>query len=438
MAAIPPFAATVEALLASRLEQRILPGLDRIQRALAELGHPEAAFPSALIVGTNGKGSTAALLASVLTAHGVRVGLYTSPHLVRVEERIRVGGKEIAPERLRSLVRELARFPELSYFETLTAAAMLEFAESGVNLAVLEAGLGGRWDATNAKVPAVSMLTNVGTDHQAWLGSTRAAIAAEKAAALRGREAIVGAWDDEVGAVIRSGADPHTPISLATQWAEVKVVSGQWSVVRPPTRPPKDGEEQDRPSQLVQFGVGEVSGSAALPLLGEHQKANLTLALAGAAALARHGVVGPLRADAVQRGIEAVRWAGRLQRLVWRDRELILDGAHNREATAALAAALPGLGLAARPHLLFSCLDDKPLEAMAALLAPHVERVTVAPIASPRATPLAVLAAAFPGCTTAAGVAAALETLPGDRPTLVTGSLRLVGEVLAALEARHG
>ena len=126
------------------------------------------------MLGTNGKGSTAVLLAGVLSRHGVGTGLYTSPHLVRVEERIAIAGRPIPAARLLALVDELARFPQLSYFETLTAAAFVHFAAEGVDVAVLEAGLGGRWDATNAAEPAVSLLTNVGTDHQAWLGTTRA------------------------------------------------------------------------------------------------------------------------------------------------------------------------------------------------------------------------------------------------------------------------
>jgi dihydrofolate synthase/folylpolyglutamate synthase len=181
----------------------------------------------------------------------------------------------------------------------------------------------------------------------------------------------------------------------------------------------------------VSFRVGGEVGRALLPLLGRHQLANLQLALAGAAALAKHGVIPPLRGDAVVAGIERVRWPGRLQWARWRGRALLLDGAHNIEACRALADALDALGLSRRVDVFFSCLDDKPLAAMAALLAPRVRTVTVAPIASPRATPLDVLQTAFPGCRVATNVAAALEGLGFDRPTLVTGSLRLVGEVLS-------
>jgi dihydrofolate synthase/folylpolyglutamate synthase len=392
-----------------------------MQRALDALGRPERAFTSLLVLGTNGKGSTAALLAGVLQAHGLRVGLYTSPHLVAVEERIRTDGAVIAPRRLAELVASLNTFPDLSYFETLTCAAVLEFAERKVDVAVMEAGLGGRWDASNAVDPAVALLTNVGTDHQRWLGEARTAIAAEKAAALRGLAAVVGAWDPEVEPVIRASADPRTPLSLASQWATVKA----------------DGS---RPTgaQAVDFRIGSLTGSAALPLAGTHQLANLELALAGAAALARNGFAPSLSADAVRRGIEGVSWPGRLQWCTRGGRPLLLDGAHNREAIAALAAALDAMVLSGRLHLLFSCLDDKPIESMAALLRPRVVGVTVAPVRSPRARTLDDLASAFPGCRSAASVSIALQALPADLPTLVTGSLRLVGEVLAGDGEAHG
>lgn len=436
-------AAGAEALLAPRQEQRILPGLDRMQRALDALGRPERAFTSLLVLGTNGKGSTAALLAGILQAHGLRVGLYTSPHLVAVEERIRTDGAVVAPPRLAELVASLNTFPDLSYFEALTCAAVLEFAERKVDVAVMEAGLGGRWDASNAVDPAVALLTNVGTDHQRWLGEARTAIAAEKAAALRGLAAVVGNWDPEVEPVIRASADPRTPLSLASQWASVSAKGGPWTVDRPPSRatPGQEPAEEtssahgprtaDHPAQLIHFSAGEATGEATLPLAGSHQLANLELALAGAAALARNGLAPSLSADAVRRGIEDVSWPGRLQWCAHDGRRLLLDGAHNREAIAALAAALDAMDLSGKLHLLFSCLDDKPIESMAALLRPRVVGVTVAPIRSPRARPLDELAAAFPGCRSAASVSIALQALPADLPTLVTGSLRLVGEVLA-------
>jgi dihydrofolate synthase / folylpolyglutamate synthase len=420
--------ARCQALLAPRLEQRIIPGLERIRAALSSLGHPERRFPSAIVLGTNGKGSTAALLASVLGAHGLRVGLTTSPHLRRVEERIVVAGQPIASMRLVELLDQLHAFPDLSYFETLTAAGLLEFAAQRVDIAVVEAGLGGRWDASRAADPVVALLTNVGTDHLTWLGPTRAHVAAEKAAALSGLEAIVATWDAEVEPVIRAHADSATPLSLASQWASVSQDRGRGTGNR------GQGTEE-RPGTPVKFVVGEIRGEAVLPLAGRHQLANLTLALAGLAALAKHGLAPVPRADAVAAGIAATRWPGRLDWRLWKGRRLLLDGAHNREAVAVLAAALDEL--AGPWHLLFSCLDDKPLDAMAALLRPLVTGVTVVPVASPRAMAVDRLAAAFPGCRVATECATAMAGLSDDLPTLVTGSMRLVAEVLSVVEGNR-
>jgi dihydrofolate synthase/folylpolyglutamate synthase len=409
---------SAEALLSPRLEQRILPGLERVQLALAALGQPQRAFPSVLVLGTNGKGSTAALLASLLSASGVRVGLYTSPHLVRLEERIQVAGRPIPAERLRTLIASLESFPALSYFETLTVAAFLEFAAQRVEVAVIEAGLGGRWDAAATCEPVVSLLTNVGTDHQRWLGESRAEIAAEKAAALRGRMAIVGEWDEEVETAIRREAS--APLTRVEEWARVEAAAG-------------DGQRDH-----VEFTVGKVCGRAVLPLAGAHQRRNAALALAGRAALSQLGIVPPLSPSALTSGISGVRWPGRWQWLHTPRGRLLLDGAHNREAMTALAASLDTQGLAGVVNLVFSCLDDKPLEAMARVLNPRVRRVVVVPLASPRATDLATLAAAFPGCATAPSIAEALAMFADDpAPILLTGSLRLVGEALAWAETLH-
>jgi dihydrofolate synthase/folylpolyglutamate synthase len=188
----------------------------------------------------------------------------------------------------------------------------------------------------------------------------------------------------------------------------------------------------------VTLRVGEVVTTADLPLMGKHQVANLELALAGFSALSRFDLAPALSPDAVRRGIEGISWPGRLQWRTLGARRLLLDGAHNCEAVAALACALDEMSLSGKLHLLFSCLDDKPLESMAALLRPRVAGVTVAPIRSPRARTLDDLAAAFPGCRRATSVTHALLDLEPGHPTLVTGSLRLVGEVLAGIGETDG
>lgn len=416
----PPELVELERLLAYRFETRVVPGLARIENALGALGNPERAFPSVLVLGTNGKGSTAAFLASILQHMGLQVGLYTSPHLVRVEERIQVNGQPLATGELLTWVQRLARFPELSYFETLTAAAFAAFAENQVDVAVVEAGLGGRWDATNAKAHEIALLTNVGTDHRDWLGPTRAHVAAEKAAAIRGREGVLGEWDPEVLPVVRAHADPRTPLSAAQHWVEV------------------DAEPSPTPSlqATVRARAFGESWHLQLPLAGPYQVANYRLALAGLAALHHHGLVPRPTREALISGTLATRWPGRLEVVRWEARGFLLDGAHNEEAVRALTGALVTAGLAGKLELIFSCLSDKPLEAMAQLLRPLVTRVQVVPLPTPRSRTLEELVQAFPSCEPAAGVAEAIAAASPDRLTLVTGSLRLVGEALAFLRGR--
>ncbi|MGC8915739.1 MAG: bifunctional folylpolyglutamate synthase/dihydrofolate synthase [Thermoanaerobaculum sp.] len=416
----PPELLELDRLLAGRWETRVVPGLERITRVLARLGNPETRYPSVLVLGTNGKGSTAAFLASLLQAMGLRVGLYTSPHLVRVEERIRINGEPLDSAELLSWAKRLGRFSELSYFETLTAAAFGAFAENHVDVAVVEAGLGGRWDATNAKQHDVALLTNVGTDHQQWLGPTRASIAAEKAAAMRGREGILGVWDEELVPTIRAHAGPKTRLTPASHWVVVETLPAPAGTLAASVRARAFGTEWE----------------AQLPLHGRYQIENYRLALAGLAALCHHHFVPEPTADTLLRGTAATRWPGRLELVSWKGRRFLLDGAHNAEAVTALAGQLAAAGLSGTLDLVFACLADKPLATMASLLRPLVDHVQVVPLASPRARAVTQLAAAFPGCSVAESVAAALQHARLGRITLVTGSLRLVGEALAVLRGR--
>lgn len=388
-------------LLISRRPGLIHPSLENVRIAAGRLGNPQAAFASARIAGTNGKGSTAAMLAALLDAHGLRTGLYTSPHLVRVEERIQIAGEPIATADLERILERLEPERELSFFETLTLAAFVAFAEADIDVAVLEVGLGGRWDATTVAPSSVAGLTNIGTDHSQWLGATRSEIAREKAAALDGAEIAVLGPQVETGLI--TGVTARRLIRAADLAGSTPSAAG-----------------------LVDVRWGDGFLTVPLPLPGVHQAANLHLALALASALAETGVTLPLQRQAVRRGLEAVSWPGRLSRHRLAGREVILDGAHNLEAAGALAAHLAATGT--RHDLLFSCLEDKPVEAMARSLGPLADRVAVFPLDDPRAAPLERLAAAFPGARRAPSAAAGLDLL-GD-PVLATGSLRVVGELL--------
>ncbi|PWB74924.1 MAG: dihydrofolate synthase [Holophagae bacterium] len=388
--------------LQRRRPARIRPLLDRIREVLGSLGDPQLSLPSILIVGTNGKGSTAAMLEAVLAAHGLRVGLYTSPHLVRVEERIRLAGSPIDAAALAGHLATLDRYPDLTFFEALTAAAFLAFSDSGLDGAVLEAGMGGRWDATRVAESEIAGLTNVGSDHARWLGERVEERAADKGAAL-------------MAARLRVLGDGVAPELLPHLGAGPFLTAAELIDLEPLAR-----------GRLL-VGWGEGSTEVAVPFAGAHQTANLRLALALARCAADAGWIDRLRPDAVRDGLARADWPGRLSVHRVRERWVLLDCAHNLEGAAALAAYLAG-----RPilyHLLFSCLDDKPVEAMASILRPHVGNVVVFELEDERAMPIDRLRAAFPEAEVAPSVDAALRRLPD--PVVAAGSLRVAGELLA-------
>lgn len=391
--------------LQRRQPARIRPRLDRIRAVLGSLGDPQLALPSILVVGTNGKGSTAAMLESVLAAHGLKVGLYTSPHLVRVEERIRINGSPISAADLAGHLATLERYPDLTFFETLTAAAFLAFSGSGLDAAVLEAGMGGRWDATRVAESAIAGLTNVGSDHAGWLGERVEERAADKGAALMAARFRVLGDGVAPELVPHLGAGPFLPAA-----ALVGLEPG--------------------PRGRLRLTWDDASAEVAVPLAGAHQAANLRLALALARCAAAAGWIDRLRPDAVRDGLARADWPGRLSLHRVLGRWVLVDCAHNLEGAGALASHL-----AKGPilyHLLFSCLDDKPVEAMARLLRPQVGNVVVFELEDERAMPLERLRAAFPEAEVAPSVDAALERLPD--PVVAAGSLRVAGELLARAE----
>jgi dihydrofolate synthase/folylpolyglutamate synthase len=391
--------------LLDRKPGRIRPDLGAFRSVLTELGNPQRRFPSVVIVGTNGKGSTAAMLDAVLASHGLRTGLYTSPHLVRVEERIRIAGQPLASDELARHLAVLDRFDELTFFETLTAAAFLAFADSEVQCAVLEAGMGGRWDATRAAASEIAGLTNVGSDHRAWLGESREERAADKGSALAAARFAVHGCQLEPELLPLVGApDAFVASDLV-------------------------GIERLTP-RLVRAAWRGGSAEVALPLGGSHQLHNLQLALALALGTVHLEWLAALDPEAVRAGLDRTEWPGRLSSHLVFGRRILVDCAHNAEGTAALADHL-----ADQPvlyHLLFSCLDDKPVETMARTLWPKVGNVAVCPLEGDRAMSLDRLHAAFPDCRSAPSVRQALALLPD--PVLVAGSVRLAGELLAAAE----
>lgn len=393
------------ASLRRRRPGRIRPRLDGLLEALSELGDPQLDFPSILIVGTNGKGSTAAMVEAILAAHGLTVGLYTSPHLVRVEERIRVGGEPISTDRLEISLQALERFADLTFFEAVTAAAMLSFAEAGVDGVVLEAGMGGRWDATRVAQSAIAGLTNVGSDHSGWLGERLSERAEDKGAALMAADRRVIGAGVSPDVVVHLGRGPFKP-------------AGELVTVEPVDR------------SVVRMAWDDQAVEAAMPFLGEHQLANLQLAVALVRCAVAEGWIDALRPEAVADGLEWVRWPGRLTTHRIADRRVLLDCAHNAEGAVAL-----GRHLEQRPvlyHLLFSCLDDKPVERMAEVLRPQVGNIVVFQLDDDRAMPLERLTAAFPEAKVAPSMIDGLRALPD--PVVAAGSIRVVGGLLALAE----
>ena len=404
--------------------------LDEIGTLLGALGNPHCSFLSVLIAGTNGKGSTAATLASILTASGLRAGLYTSPHLARANERIRMGGVEIADDdfaRLYFRVHDVAqqllmdeRLPQLpSYFEILTAQAFLYFAEAKAEVAVLEVGMGGRLDATNIVDPLLSVITDISLDHMEWLGSTIAAITREKAGILR-----------RGGTMVTLPQHPEANQVLGEVATELGVRGVSATAYVP-------GGREAGPYSIQAMGAEIAIDS---PLAGAHQHRNLALAIAAAVELAgNHGF--PITPASIAAGVRETRWPGRLERIERDGVEWILDVAHNPAGAWALRAGLrSALGDKEPRTLIFSCLRDKPVAEMAQILFPFFERVILAPIHSARAAApedlLAAAKATGTGAVAVESVEMAIEVAEKDARggvIVVSGSVYLVGEARTLL-----
>jgi dihydrofolate synthase/folylpolyglutamate synthase len=386
-----------------------------MQRLAALAGHPEGQLRFVHVAGTNGKGSTCAMLESLLREAGLRVGLYTSPHLVSFAERIQIDRQLIPEADVARLVDGLVPFlesfpPEAppTFFEAVTLLALRWFAEQRCDVVVWETGLGGRLDATNIVNPLASVITNIGWDHQQWLGNTLDRIAGEKAGIIK----------------------PGVPVvTAATPGRGLEVVA-------------ETARRQQSPLTVVaEADVAGLPGGALCPLglAGPHQRLNAAVAVA-----ALRTVAGPLgiRVDdsRVARALAAVRWPGRMQ--IVRRAEggtVLLDGAHNPDGVAALVAALRETFPGTRPALVLGVLADKEWGRMVQALAPVAGRVVAVPVQSQRTLAPAALryacmvACPSTPCAVASGAGAALELLRGEPLVLVAGSLYLIGEALEAL-----
>jgi dihydrofolate synthase/folylpolyglutamate synthase len=387
-------------------------GLDNTFKLAALAGEPQQRLRFIHVAGTNGKGSTSAMLESVYRAAGLRVGLYTSPHLVAFGERIQVNRRPVSEADVVRLVAELQpllkQFPaehHPTFFEVVTVMALRYFAEQQCELVIWETGLGGRLDSTNIVTPLASVITNIQFDHQRWLGETLARIAFEKAGIIKPGMPVITATDEpEALAVIQETAlQQHSPLTLVTP-AHTQ-------------HPPLD--------------------ALPLPLLGWHQRMNAAVALATVRVLQTHLAVGDA---AIRQGLEAVKWPGRLQ-LVERPhgQSILLDGAHNSGGATSLRAALEEYFPKARPTIILGIMQDKDWDLMCEILAPVAARILCSPVSSERSADTEQLREACRRTNpevevaTCRSFAEALARAANDPFVVVAGSLYLIGEAMELL-----
>jgi dihydrofolate synthase/folylpolyglutamate synthase len=416
---------------------------------LEELHHPERRFPSVLIAGTNGKGSTAATLASILRASGLKTGLYTSPHLVRINERIRTDGSDISDDAFAELhgkidhvaesLVENARLPwHPSFFEMMTAIAFEYFVQEQVEIAVLEVGMGGRLDATNIVEPLVSVIADISLDHQKFLGNTVGEIAREKVGIIRpGRAVVTLPQQPEANDVIGNSilqmearavnAVPYVP--------PVSPASARY--LAPTTQMDKLGPISRYPLQVLGEQI-----LVETPLVGRHQLRNIALAIATAVELNRQGFSGIIPAS-IERGIRETKWPGRFQVIPARPEwpEMVIDVAHNPAGAWALRSALSER-YEGRPLIfVFGAMRDKAISEMAEILFPLADRVIATRPDNPRAASPEEIREA--GVRTGAEIELvedvnralerARELSGAGAVVVITGSIYLVGEVMGRI-----
>lgn len=427
----------------------IHPSLDGITELCDVMGRPQDSFRSVQVTGTNGKTSTVRLVEAFLRAHGVRTGLYTSPHLERYPERIEVDGRPLTDEEFASAVGaalDAARTtrdgdpiggPEgFTEFEVLTAAALHAFREAGVEVAVIEVGMGGRWDATSVVLPAVAVVTGVGLDHAAVLGDTVELIAAEKAAIIRpGSVAVLGPGTEETRQVFLAQAAESGAAVITVGDRESADV--RFTVLREP----------DSVTGCTEFTVeGLVSHAAIAVAAPAYQAVNAATALAAAEAV----VGGAFETATVRTALDGVRFPGRFE-VLRATPPLVVDGSHNPQAAAVLAASIRGAwpDQSRRPHVLLGVLGDKDARGIVEALDGVVEGFSVVGLDHRRALAAADLAEVVVAVTGSqpmihASMHEALRVLAEESGALpvheaglvITGSLVSAGEARAAWRTR--
>lgn len=411
-------------------------GLENIRTLLGSRGGPHLEYPSLIVAGTNGKGSVAAMLARILSGHGFRTGLYTSPHLVRIEERIRIGERLITPGELRRGLTAIRNDVEgllasgrltdpPTYFEVITALALTYFRDSRVDFAVLEVGMGGRFDATNAVTPLVSVITTISKDHQKYLGRSLGEIAFEKAGIIKeGVPVVCGVRRGTAFRVIRRRAR-----ELKAPFVEVFGPATSF-------KPQSVGR-----GFRFRYDSGAATYSYAPSLQGVHQGENAAVAIRAAEVLGT--VWKPLKKRSIVEGIGRTHWEGRLE-LVSRKPPVILDGAHNPEGAASLGAYISDV-LREPVVLVFGVMKDKDIRRIADILFPLARKVILTQVRMPRAaSPEGMLSLCRKHAEkimlepdVGKAFQQALAEAAVRTPVIVAGSLFLVGEVKKLLKSKR-
>jgi dihydrofolate synthase/folylpolyglutamate synthase len=396
-------------------------GLENTLKLAALAGNPQEELCFIHVAGTNGKGSTCAMLEGIYRAAGLRVGLFTSPHLVSFRERIQINRQLISENELVRLVEEiqplLKQFPadnNLTLFEVVTVMALKFFAEQKCDLVIWETGLGGRLDATNIVTPLASVITNIAFDHQQWLGDTLEKIAAEKVGIIKPGIPVITATDEKsaLAVIEKIAREKNTPLKIVGRDAALR-----------------------RPDSAARCPY--------LSLPGEHQKLNAALALAAVEVLQKQI---PVAVDKIREGLANVNWPGRLQLIEKPDgQKFLLDGAHNVASAKVLREALEKNFPKKERALILGVLQDKDWQQICELLAPLAEKIFVVPVASERSANPKELAEVCQTANSSAEIlvcnslSEAFEKLgsrgrsPHQSFTVITGSLYLVGEALELL-----
>ena len=368
------------AILARAPEHDVQPSLDRVREVCDLLGNPERAFRVVHLTGTNGKTSTTRMVERLVREHGLRTGRFTSPHLTSVTERIAIDGEPVSPERFVELWQDVAPYvhmvdqrsqqaggPRMSFFEVLTVMAFAAFADAPVDVAVIEVGMGGVWDATNVVTADVAVITPIARDHERWLGHDLVDIAGEKAGILKeGSTAVLAEQREEVDGVLLAAA-AEKGIRVLREGVDLEVVDRQVAVG----------------GQVVALRTsGGLYTEILLPLHGEHQAHNALLALAAVEALLRSG--GALDGSVVEAAFGAATSPGRLE-VVRKSPTVVVDAAHNPAGVDALVAAISEAFAFERLVAVVGILDDKDAETILAGLEPAVDEIVVTRSSSARA-----------------------------------------------------